>query len=396
MTRSLHTLPAEATAYDAVRLIAQRGVRHVPVVDEGRLIGIVTERDLFSLQQIGVRGINRTIAQAGDEARLRHAAADIRALARSLFEQGVAAEPLTLLISGLNDALVQRIVELERDRHALDGIEWCWLAFGSEGRHEQTLSTDQDNGLLFAAPTGEAAEQVRLRLLPFADAVNRTLDACGYPLCKGNIMASNRLWCLGLDEWQQRFADWIANADPQTLLNAAIFFDFRAVHGADALARALREALLRRTAATPRFLHQMAGQALAVKPPLGLLSDFVTEDRPGAPDSLDLKSTGARLFIDAARVLALGAGIAHTSTAQRLRSAGPRIGMSANEIGSAIDAFHFIQTLRLRSQLDARLQAPAPNLLRPERLNEVDRRILKESLRQARTLQRRLALDYNL
>ena len=239
MTRNLHTLPAEATAYDAVRLIAQHGVRHVPVVDEDKLIGIVTERDLFSLQRIGVRAINRTIAQAGDEARLQHAAADIRALARSLFEQGVAAEPLTLLISGLNDALARRIVGLERDRHALEGIEWCWLAFGSEGRHQQTLSTDQDNGLLFAAPSGESAEQVRLRLPPFAEAVNRISGCVRLSALQGQHHGVESALVPGASTNGGSASPTGSRTQTRkTPLNAAIFFDFRALHGDDALARA--------------------------------------------------------------------------------------------------------------------------------------------------------------
>jgi CBS domain-containing protein len=396
MTPAPRTLPAEATAYDAALLIAQHGARHVPVVDGGRLIGVITERDLFALQRVGMRGINRTISTARGIGELQQAASDIRALARSLIGQGVAAEPLTLIISELNDALTRRIIELEQANHALDGITWGWLAFGSEGRYEQTISTDQDNGLIFADVGDQSADGVRERLLPLALSVNRAVDACGYPLCKGDIMAGNPQWCLNLNEWMARFAGWIADTDPQTLLNAAIFFDFRAIHGREELAAALREKLLALTAGTPRFLKQLAEQALAVRPPLGVLTDFVTGDLLDAPGMLDLKKSGARLFVDAARVLALGAGVAHTSTAQRLRQAGPRIGMSADEVGAAVEGFQFVQMLRLRSQFDPQDGPVAPNRVRPDALNEVDRRMLKESLRQARKLQRRLALDYGL
>jgi CBS domain-containing protein len=396
MTVAPRTLPAEATAYEAVLLIARHGVRHVPVMDGGRVIGVVTERDLFALQRTSVRGINRAIARARETADLQQAAGDIRGLARDLFGQGIAAEPLTVLVSGLNDALTGRIVEIEAGRHGLDGMTWSWLAFGSEGRYEQTIATDQDNGLIFADIPGRAPGESRERLLPFARAVNQALDACGFPLCQGDIMAGNPRWCLSLGEWRQRFAAWIADTSPQTLLHAVIFFDFRSVHGDEAPARALRSHLLALTASTPRFLRQMAEQALATRPPLGILSDFVTDDAPGAPATLDLKKSGARLFVDAARVLALGAGIAHTGTVQRLRQAGARLGMSADEIDSAADSFHFIQALRLRSQLRAPAAQAGSNRIDPDALNQVERRMLKESLRQARALQERLALDYRL
>jgi CBS domain-containing protein len=161
----------------------------------------------------------------------------------------------------------------------------------------------------------------------------------------------------------------------------------------------LRESLSGIVRANPLFLRGLAQQALEGSPPFGLLGGFALDDEcPEAPGTIDLKASGARLFVDAARVLALAAGVPHTNTAQRLRHGGARLNMNADEIESATDAFFFVQLLRLRSQLlaDERSQRAAPNRIDPEELNEVDRRILKESFRQARRLQKRLALDYRL
>lgn len=394
MTPHPLTLPAEASAYEAALLIAHRGIRHVPVCNDGRLVGVVTERDLFALQRVSLRAINRTIADAASIEELRRAAEDIRRLARSLLGQGVAAEQLTLIISTLNDALTCRILDIERAAFDLDGLRWCWLAFGSEGRFEQTISTDQDNGLIFDGE--EPPDSLRRRLLPFAQAVNRDLDACGFPLCRGNIMAGNPQWCLSLEEWRQQFGRWIENTDPQALLGAVIFFDFRPLHGDDNLAKALREYLIGLARGNSRFQRQLAQYALEVRPPLGRISDFVTDTEGDFRGTIDLKKSGVRLFTDAARVLALATGVAHTSTAQRLRQAGPLLNMPPGEVASIIEGFFFLQNLRLSVQM---AQAPAeygPNRIRPDRLNEIDRRILKESLRQARKLQNRLQLDYRL
>lgn len=394
MTPNPLTLPAEASAWEAALLIASRGIRHVPVHDGARVIGVVTERDLFALQRVSVRAIHRTVADAASVDELRHASDDIRRLGRSLLGQGVAAEQLTLIISTLNDALTRRLLEIESRRFDLHGVRWCWLAFGSEGRYEQTISTDQDNGLVFE---GDAApDDLRQRLLPLAQAVNRGLDSCGFPLCKGNIMAGNPRWCLSLEEWRQQFGRWVADTDPQALLHAVIFFDFRALHGEEALARSLRAHLLDLTRNNSRFQRQLAQYALETPPPLGLLSDFVTEDEGEFRGTIDLKKSGARLFADAARVLALAAGVAHTNTAQRLRQAGPALNIPASEIDGIVDGFFFLQGLRLRAQMDMGPAAAGVNRIRPDHLNEVDRRILKESLRQARKLQSRLALDYRL
>ena len=210
-------------------------------------------------------------------------------------------------------------------------------------------------------------------------------------------MAGNPQWCLSVDEWLQSFESWIRNTDPQALLNAAIFFDFRLLYGREQLVETLRDGLHARTAKTPRFLRQMAEQALSTPPPLGLLSDFVTEESSDGAGLLDLKKSGARLFVDAARVVGLAAGVPHTNTAERLRQGGSKLGINAHEISSFVEAFFFIQLLRLRWQAAGGPSGlAARNLVMPDALNEVDRRTLKESLRQARKLQGRLALDFRL
>ena len=397
MTPNPATLTADASAYDATLLIATRGIRHLPIIENDVLVGIITERDLFALQRVSVRGINRTIAQAEDADALEQAGRDVQKLASTLFAQGVAAEQLTQLITTLNDALSHRVIAIVQGAHDLNGIRWCWLSFGSEGRQEQTVSTDQDNGLVFEYRPNIALDEARARLLNFARDVNNLLDRCGFPLCLGQIMASNPRWCLTLEEWQVQFRDWVKNTDPEALLGSVIFFDFRALAGDAHLSSTLRDHLNALAKANPRFLRQLAQYALEVKPPLGLIRDFVTEASVDEVAFIDLKKSAARLFVDAARVMALATATTTTNTAQRLRASETALKMDGTEISSAIDAFFFVQQLRLRSQLSNNVQARThTNRIEPETLNEIDRRILKESLRQARKLQSRLALDYQL
>jgi len=394
MTAAPHRMPESASAYDAALEMATHGVRHLMVVgSDGRLTGVVSERDLFTLQRISLRQIRSSIEGAEDVEALRRASRDIRQLALNLIAQGVGAEQLTQFISALNDALTRRIIDLAIARHELYGIDYAWLAFGSEGRHEQTLSSDQDNGLIFTCPDGTGVEALRPRLLAFAQEVNQSLAACGFPLCKGNIMAGNPELCLTLDEWRGRFGDWIREPDPQALLNASIFFDYRVVSGNARLGDQLRHWLNGIARSNSTFLRMMAVNALQVVPPLGRIRDFVVDD----DGTIDLKKSGARLFVDVARILALRTGVASSSTVQRLRQAGTKMGVQAEEIAALIDGFHFIQLLRLRSQhLDTEHDAPGDNRIDPDRLNELDRRILKEAFRQARKLQLRLKLDYQL
>ena len=110
---------------------------------------------------------------------------------------------------------------------------------------------------------------MRARLLPFAREVNEALDACGYPLCKGNVMASNPELCLSVAEWKAKMEGWLHNSDPKALLDASICFDFRGLHGDERLATELRDWFLAATRARPNFLRLMAENALQTRPPLG-------------------------------------------------------------------------------------------------------------------------------
>ena len=394
MTPEPATLQATDPVFKAAQLMARKGFRHVLVVEGTRLLGVISERDLFGLQRLSMQGLRKDIGRAEDVDALAFTAREVRELATTMLAQGVATEQLTQFVSALNDAVTGRAIELAMRTHDVARTGLCWIGLGSEGRSEQTLVTDQDNAIIFPEPDGGQREAVRGRLLDFADEVNRTLDTCGFPLCKGDIMARNPAWCLSLAEWIDRFDSWIQDFDPAALLNASIFFDLRALHGDAALVDKLRGFLLASVKERPVFLRQMAANAILTRPPLGLFGDIVE----GEGGTIDLKKQASRIFVDCARILALAAGVGAVSTAARLREAGPASRMGEDDVAAAIDAFQFVQMLRLRAQdsLEHDSGDPAPNRIDPDALNSLDRRILREALRQARKLQNRVALDYQL
>lgn len=382
-------LPATASVQEAALLMARRGIRHLLVLDAGRVKGVVSERSLFARERLSMRVVSHAIELARDSEGLAGAADSIRRFAASLLAQGFGAEPLTQLISALNDRLTESIVALESAKHDLSNLRWCWLALGSEGRGEQTIATDQDNAIVFesADTTGQA------RLLGFARAVNATLDACGFPLCKGEIMAGNPQNCLSSEQWRTRFASWLRAPTPQALLDASIFFDFRPLAGDNDLATDLRAWIARSIPGNQSFLHLMAKNALLAGPPIGFFGNLESGKDEGG---IDLKTQGTRVFVDAARVYALASGTASTHTATRLREAGHALGVPGDEVESSVAAFFYLLFLRLRRQQPGSATIAEPNRIDPAVLNSLERRVLKESLLQARRLQHRLALDYQL
>lgn len=404
MTPDVMVLDGNATAADATLLMAEHSIRHIPVVQSrggvSRVVGVVSERDLFALQRLSVRQLATGVRRAEDAAALAAVAQDIRRLSHHLVAQGVAASQMTRLISHLNDQLTQRLLVLGCTKFGIDADSFCWLALGSEGRCEQTIATDQDNGIIHV----EGAP--RDTLLAFADWINQSLAQAGFPLCKGNIMARNPQWCGSEAYWHQLFAEWIDRGDPQALLNASVFFDFRGIFGNRTMADRLRAAVVARAKATPRFLKQMSDNALRNRAPAssgfvgnltGGMFDGVFGEAMGEP--VDLKMNGTVPFVDAARIWSLAAGLSDTNTSTRLRRLAEQEKVPPIDVEGWIDAFEFLQLARLREQHRRGERPDAahdenPNVVDPRQLSPLDRRILKEAFRQARKVQQRLELDF--
>ena len=347
-------------------------------------------------QAEAISSLSARIAGAPDIVGLAACATAAREVAVALHYEQAGPALVTRALSRFNDAIAVRVLDLLQLRYRLPQARWCWLGLGSEGRLEQTLSTDQDNGLVFSASDDGEARQLRKLFLPFAAEANQALAECGVPLCDGKVMAGNPRWCLSLTEWRENFASWVRTPEPEALLNAAIFFDFRPVAGDVELAAVLRRALSELTRDHQIFLRLMTVNALAAEPPLGRLRDFVFAAESGG--EIDLKKVGSRIFVDAARILALDAGISETATVPRLRRIAAEGLMTRIDAEAAEHAFDTLQGLRLAVQTGSEGEGHARpgNGVVPGRLNEFDRRLLLNALRQARTLQLELKARYHI
>jgi CBS domain-containing protein len=394
MTQQPRTLPADAPALEAVLLMTREGIRHVPLVAAGRVVGIVSESRLLAVTRDGIREARAALQAARDVAAVKRAAQEMRDVVARLLHQGMAADAIARLLTTFNDVVFQRVVHLCDPQGEFPHAGACWVLFGSGGRCEQTLATDQDHAIVIDDALAASDTGLGQRLLALAERVSAALDDCGYALCRGGVMASNPEWCATAEVWRQRFAAWINETDPQALLKAVICFDFRGVVGAMPLAQALRQHVTAR-ASDGRFLLQLARNALENQPPLGMVRDFVLASGGEHPNTVDLKTNGAQPFVETARVYALASGVAATNTVERLRAVGQARRIPGAEVEGWVEAFRFIQALRLKlNVVQGEAGAPLHNHCDPDRLNDLERRILKESLRQARKLQLRLARDF--
>lgn len=398
MSTHPHYLSPQHNAFDATIVMAEYHIAHVCVVENKRLVGMVSERDLFALQRMDLVHLARALRHAASIDDLIMLREDVQQLVERMTAQGASPEQLTHLITLLNDHTVSRVIELVLQQETDPVPEFTWLVFGSEARQEQTLHTDQDNGMLFDADSPEHAEQIRQRLLPVATKINQALDKCGFTWCPGNIMASNPELCLSFTEWRQRFAKIVRDSSAENLLASTIYFDWRSVYGAEDKVEQLREGFLAQIKNNPAFQRALAQNALQFRPPLGgWFKDFSLSKKGENKDTLDLKKEGLTPFVDGMRVLALAHAVPAVNTLDRLRAL-TDAGIIEKLDGEAYaEAYHFIQLLRMQGHhQQVRDNKPYSNRITPRKLNNLDRRILRESLRQAQRLQASLSFRYKL
>ena len=398
VTQKAYPLPPEASAFDAAIAMTEHHIAHVCVVENGRLTGVISERDLFSLQRVDLVHLAQTIRHAERVDILAGLRQRIYQLVDNMLAHGASSTQISHIVTLLNDHTVTRIIELTLTEMGDPQVPFTWLCFGSEGRCEQTLYTDQDNGILFEADTSEEAKRIRTLLLPLADRINHHLDQCGFTLCKGKIMAGNPEMCLSRTEWLQRFRSFVRESTPEHLLGSTIFFDLRAVWGPRETCEQLRSELLDLVEESSLFQRLMAANAMRHRPPIGRFRDFVVSRKGNdKTPTLDLKEQGLTPFVDGARLLALANGVGETNTLDRLRQLIDAGVIEAKDGSAYKEAYQFIQQTRMQHhQQQARLGQPYSNRLDPDTLNHLDRRILKESFRQAQRLQASLALRYHL
>ncbi|MBH3416312.1 DUF294 nucleotidyltransferase-like domain-containing protein [Pseudomonas putida] len=398
MTVKPFYLSPQASAFDAAMAMTERHIAHVCLVENRRLCGVVSERDLFSLQRVDLVHLARTIRHAPRLDTLVSLRGEISQLVERMLAHGASSTQITQIITLLNDHTVCRVIELALAERGDPGVPFSWLCFGSEGRREQTLHTDQDNGILFEAADSAEADAIRARLLPLAQYINQCLAQCGFTLCKGNVMAGNPDLCLSRSEWARRFAGFVREASPENLLGSSIYFDLRVVWGDEQGCEQLRQRLLDQVADNRIFQRMLAENALRQRPPVGRLREFVlTRKGNDKAATLDLKVQGLTPFVDGARLLALANGVGACNTLERLRQLVAKGVIEPLDGAAYEEAYHFIQQTRMQQhQRQARDNLPYSNRLDPDSLNHLDRRILREALRQAQRLQSSLALRYQL
>ena len=359
--------------FQALVTMTRRGIERVAVFEEGELQGTLGLAELLSHYSAHSHVIGLRIARARSLDTLAAAAREINGLVRTLHLNGARMQHLAELVSVLNQRLMSRVFEFSFPEEIRERC--CLLVFGSEGRGEQLLKTDQDNGLVLEAGLADEA------VVEAAAAFSEGLASMGYPPCPGGVMVTNEAWRGAADTWIARIGALRGDTRPETLMRAAIMLDARPVTGNLDLFEPVREALLG-LGRDSIWLHHFVAPAVEFHTPLTFFGGL----RGGG--GVDIKKGGIFPVVHGVRAMAIQQGLECTSTFDRIDELMEAGALSA-ELGTDLrQAFAIMLRLRLGQQLEATREGEVPsNDVQIREMRRLDRDLLRDALRVVRDFQ---------
>ena len=385
MTRDPASLPAGALIADLLRLMLDRGISHVPVTEEGRLVGLVTSTDLTRVQALSTDLITHDVAAAASVEEMVAVTAALPSLLLRLVESHQPHAEVTRRITDVADAVTRRLLALAEAELGPAPVPYVWAACGSQGRREQTGVTDQDNGLIIDDAMRPEHDAYFLAL---ARIVSDGLAACGYAYCSGEMMATNPQWRQPLRVWREYFDRWIDRPDPKAQMLASVMFDLRPIAGDTSLFTGLQHDTLRRASANQIFVAHMISNSMLHSPPLNLLRAISPQRSGEHRHTIDLKLGGVIPIVDLGRLYALRGRLTPVNTRARLIAAEESGVISASGGRDLIEAYDVIATIRLEHQARS-IEAGegANNFLNPKDLSDFEREHLREAFLVVKTMQ---------
>lgn len=396
MNAPLITVGEDEFLFEALYRMSKHNIHRVGVVDAGgRLVGIITDSDILRLQTRSPQQLLRDIEEAGTIAELRILHERVEGLVVHLVGTGVSIRDLGRLIAHLNDRIQIRLIGLllATRFHDLPG-RWAYVVLGSEGRREQTLTTDQDNALIYADDL--SVDEVA-KIEAFSRELTEGLIAIGIPPCPGGIMAKNPEWRRSLGAWQDAIDQWLATPTSENILSGSMLFDLRTLYGDGRLEQELKEHISRRLQFEPMFLRYAAANVVRFKTPIGWFGKLKAETEGEHRGELDVKKAGIFAVTEGLKVLALEAGIIGGGTHERLEalfSAGIFDRSRADDLMACFDTLVYF---RLRSQVNAIREGRKPtNFIDLEHFTRTEKGRLKLALEGVDTLHDFLSLRFHL
>lgn len=393
MTANPHTMPVDAYMYEATSFLMGHRIKHMPVIDSGEVVGMVTLRDLMKYRSQKSMILVGSVKEARSIDELVTARASVVKVAKALMGEARSHFETMEILSYIHHCIMRRcfdliLAEMKQEGKVPPPIRFCLIIMGSGGRKEMLLNPDQDNGLLYEDFPDSELERVEAFFKPFSERLVQAFERIGYPLCNGKVMANNPYWRGRLKDWKERITRWITVPEPKRVMYSTIFLDFMPLAGDATLCRDLRSILHEALRRHPIFFFYLLENDLNLKSPLGMLGRFVVEKSGEHKGLISLKQAGSVFIVDCVRMFLLEKGVDATTTVERLDEL-VRLGVfnheTAEHLKAAFEAFTF---LRLRHEIALIEQGKTPShYINPYALSKNEQDILREALRAAAKLQ---------
>jgi CBS domain-containing protein len=309
---------------------------------------------------------------------------------------GANPEYITRLITTISDAILDKVIEFSIAKLGSPPCKFAFMIMGSEGREEQTLISDQDNGIVYEdLQNGSDKEYASEYFGQLAELVCDQLDTAGYKFCDGECMAKNPKWCQSLLSWKKYFHNWIYQGSPEDLLHSSIFFDFKGVWGDFELTDQLKSFLLNSVEKRAGFLRHLTENALHFKPPIGLFGKLVVESKGEHKDSVNLK-WAMQPIVDLARIYSLKHGIIQTNTLTRLFRLYTKHVLTNTQYIDLVQSYNYVMRLRFLRQITTIVdeEKQPDNYINPNNLSYLDKAMLKEVFKKIEQLQGKLKSEF--
>lgn len=398
MSSSLFTLPPEAYYYEALLVMAKHQIEHIPIVSQtDQLEGMITLRNLTEARGSNLLGVIERIDSAQTVQELTGNRDSVYHIMESMVKDNATAHEICHLITECNDRLTRRIIAMSEHALREEGMGdppagYCWLTMGSEGRREQTLGTDQDNALIYVDVEPDQQEKVDQYFARLAEKVVATLESCGFPRCKGNVMATNPRWRHSLSDWKRGVHQWLELLEGEELRSFTIFLDFRPVYGQFSLAEEVRTFLFEMCKDDRFLLQRLAEDDAEYQVPLGVFGRIVSGRENDHPDEVNIKHGGVMHIVNAMRIFALREGVQAVSTLERLEALSQMELFSQEDAESIKQAYNTLTMLRIRQNLKQIKEGKEPTYyLNVKSLGKREYIRLKKSLSTAKWLQQLVA-----
>lgn len=382
------------TLIDAISICEREKINHLVVRNESGVIdGIVRINDIYRAFKDSLSFYIANIAKAETNDELKQCFRVYQRLLEPLIRSEMSVNHLTMITSSVSDSAIRRIIDLTIKELGAPPVGFSFICLGSEGRKEETLYTDQDNAIIYEdVPAGQES-LVEQYFSMLGEKVCDSLDYIGYSFCKGNIMAKNRQWCKPIGDWEKYFVNWITTPEPQNLLDATIFFDFRNIYGDEAFSDRLRETISNLIKERSLFLFHLAQNTFNTKSQQ-ISSGSIISDK--SADIIDLKEA-VNIIIMFARTYSLQYNIWCSNTIERLNALKEKQIISEKTIEEMIFAYNFLMKLRFRIQTELSSdRMPLSNLLNTKNLPGIELSVLKKVLALMPAYQHKLSVDFRI